>query len=401
MAATFQRLKVPSFDLTWLQCKDDAFVLIPGGGGSTKSGVKNQIQIAKANKSGELVFIESYMTDSNDKSSLCSGIHCGILQKRNVVCALLDDSCKLLVAEYSSKDGTIRFDRKADFVADKAKTEPGVNCCCITREGMIVTGGEDNVCRIWKVATGKKPSDIWATALHGELPGHSKPIMALSLHPLAPWVCTASKDGTCKVWNVTTKALLVNIPYIDGLSGVGSASGAAKTVQYECRGCCFSPEGQHLYTIQSARRGATHLIKWKLEQTGTEKKKKLEAIPEKYVLATKIPSTRLKINDSGSLLALGTAEGQVVIFSTENLSKISTKVCHDLPVTGMGFAPSQLAADIGKRGLVVSCSADRLMATLQIADPISMVTIVLIIAAVILFLFMLMTLGENLTTLNM
>jgi WD40 repeat protein len=328
------------------------------------------------------------LTDSDDKSSLCSGIHCGILQKQTVVCALLDDSCKLLVTEYSSKDSSIKFEKKAEFIADKAKAEPGVNCCCFTRESMMVTGGEDNTCRVWKVSTGKKPSDEWNTTLEGEMAGHTKPIMALSLHPLAPWVCSASKDGTCKIWNTSTKTLLLSIPYVDGLAGVGSANANKTAVQYECRGCCFSVDGKYLYTIQSARRGATHLIKWELEQQG-DKKKELVAVPYKYVQASKIPSTRLKLNDTGTLLALGTAEGEVVIFNADNLTKVSTKVCHDLPVTGMGFAPSQLAVDIGKRALVVSCSADRLMATLQIADPMSALTMVLVIAALVLFLFML------------
>ena len=77
--ATFARLVVPSFDLTWLQHEEAAYVLIPGGGGSTKSGVKNQIQIARE-KGGQLIFEESFKTDTGDKSRLCSGIHCGVLQ---------------------------------------------------------------------------------------------------------------------------------------------------------------------------------------------------------------------------------------------------------------------------------------------------------------------------------
>jgi hypothetical protein len=54
MKSTVCRLKVPSFDLTTLTIATGSssgksgpsqkeFVLVPGGGGSTKSGVKNQI----------------------------------------------------------------------------------------------------------------------------------------------------------------------------------------------------------------------------------------------------------------------------------------------------------------------------------------------------------------------
>jgi hypothetical protein len=75
------RIAVPSFDLAWLECEEDVYVLIPGGGGSTKSGVKNQIQIAKVSKGGTAFeFIESFKTDTDDKTSLCSGIYCGTFQ---------------------------------------------------------------------------------------------------------------------------------------------------------------------------------------------------------------------------------------------------------------------------------------------------------------------------------
>ena len=46
---TVSRLKCPSFDLCWLTVpthggnKEDRYVVIPGGGGSTRSGVKNEI----------------------------------------------------------------------------------------------------------------------------------------------------------------------------------------------------------------------------------------------------------------------------------------------------------------------------------------------------------------------
>lgn len=51
-----QILKVPAFDLTWLDFDngDEAVALVPGGGGSTKSGVKNQIQIVSPDETHDL-----------------------------------------------------------------------------------------------------------------------------------------------------------------------------------------------------------------------------------------------------------------------------------------------------------------------------------------------------------
>jgi hypothetical protein len=80
------RLKVPAFGLTWYEVEDEKssdhsshLVLIPGGGGSTKSGIKNQIMVAKHDNSTKekLSFLDSYFTDSDNLTSLCTGIAYG------------------------------------------------------------------------------------------------------------------------------------------------------------------------------------------------------------------------------------------------------------------------------------------------------------------------------------
>lgn len=76
--AHFHRLTVPSFDLTWLSLSEnDRVALIAGGGGSFKSGVKNQIQIARVHAGDKVAFLESYITDEDTKRRLCCGLACG------------------------------------------------------------------------------------------------------------------------------------------------------------------------------------------------------------------------------------------------------------------------------------------------------------------------------------
>lgn len=91
---------------------------------------------------------------------------------------------------------------------------------------------------------------------------------------------------------------------------------------------------------------------------------KVTAAIRKTVVACRVPSTRLKINDSGDFLAIGASDGSVLIFRSRDLLKVShasklfflsTSVsrfayykiskfsCHDLPVTGLGFAPTEVA----------------------------------------------------------
>ena len=76
--ASFHRLNVPSFDLTWLALtENDHVALIAGGGGSFKSGVKNQIQIARVHDAQKVEFLTSYITDEDTKRRLCWGLSCG------------------------------------------------------------------------------------------------------------------------------------------------------------------------------------------------------------------------------------------------------------------------------------------------------------------------------------
>ena len=76
--AKFHRLNVPSFDLTWLDLTDlDQVALIAGGGGSFKSGVKNQIQIARVHDADKVTFLDSFITDEENTRRLCCGLACG------------------------------------------------------------------------------------------------------------------------------------------------------------------------------------------------------------------------------------------------------------------------------------------------------------------------------------
>ena len=83
--AKFHRLNVPSFDLTWLNLNEnDQVALIAGGGGSFKSGVKNQIQIARIHDADKVTFLTSYITDEDTQRRLCCGLACGRIGVCNI-----------------------------------------------------------------------------------------------------------------------------------------------------------------------------------------------------------------------------------------------------------------------------------------------------------------------------
>lgn len=179
----YTRLRVPAFDLTWIQLLPDtepSHVVLAGGGGSAKSGVKNQLVVMQQDSvSGSFLNTQSLETDTPTKSVLCSGVASGFLNGEAVVSALLGEQC-LLLSVGQSKDGPLTFTRKVEFVADRAKDDACVHCCAIKYD-CVATGGEDGFCRIWKVDTDNEMG--WRSKTHHEIKGHGISISALAFHP--------------------------------------------------------------------------------------------------------------------------------------------------------------------------------------------------------------------------
>lgn len=75
-------LPAPGFGLCWYEDSEDenVFVLMPGGGGSGKTGVKNQIMISEIDQAGAQVKLTNgFLTDSESRNNFVSGISSGSL----------------------------------------------------------------------------------------------------------------------------------------------------------------------------------------------------------------------------------------------------------------------------------------------------------------------------------
>ena len=73
----------------------------------------------------------------------------------------------------------------------------------------------------------------WTSSKIYELQDHTAPVSALVEHPSEPWICSAGKDGSCKIWNLKLGTLLIDIPYlVDNIPNFDP-----KKMKMECRGC--------------------------------------------------------------------------------------------------------------------------------------------------------------------
>lgn len=216
---------------------------------------------------------------------------------------------------------------------------------------MVVTAGDDSVIRVWTLSHSDQDNALVEAVIVHELNQHSASVSALHVHPKMPWLCSSGKDGKCIIWDLLTGAVVADIPCLMDLPGLPSATNKAP-VKIETRGCCFSIDGDELFTIQSPRRGPAHLIKWSLEQRISKNSKDettvaVSAVPTKMITIGKVPAIRLCISSSSPHIAVGSSDGVVTLLKTENLAKVKSFANHDLPVLGLEFAPSGLALETG------------------------------------------------------
>jgi WD40 repeat protein len=64
------------------------------------------------------------------------------------------------------------------------------------------------------------------------------------------------------------------------------------------------------------------------------------------------------MSSNGLYLAIGSSDGSVTIVTSDTLTKLQSFQQHDLPVTGLSFAPSSVQTSPKVLAVLASCSAD-------------------------------------------
>lgn len=198
----YTKLLAPSFDLDWLMVPPDTrgALLIPGGGGASKTGVKNVLQVAKPTDTGVFEFLDGYDTGSK----LCTSVSSGLVEKADgnipVVCLGFDDGfCTLLEVIRAEDNSNVCFRELIAFQADFSEKFSSVNCSHIFSNGSILTGGEDGTCRLWRLSHN---NNSWTASKDSDICAQQGSVTSINVHPFKPLVCISSKDGTVNVFNL-------------------------------------------------------------------------------------------------------------------------------------------------------------------------------------------------------
>eukprot|EP00903_Cladosiphon_okamuranus_P012539 g11742.t1 len=367
----------PVFSVAWSESTSadgnaTPAVLSAGGGGAGNTGVGNKISLI-AVKGGVSQPSHAITHEVETSPETCN-------------CVAASDNGQLMAAAFGK---TVRiyasnpsgFHPLAEVRADYADKESGVNSMAFVKrkaggsgetEGsmLLATGGEDGVLRVWELRAdvptngndngvgGKLPSI--SVDMVGECKGHTKPVTCVRFHPSAAVVLTASKDGTCRLWDWKRGSEAAFLPTTSGLPPTAAA---AKASVIMCRSCCFSPDKPDaIFSVQSGPRGSAYVTEWRYtlrqDDAGTAGKGVLYDVkPVKVSPASPHPATSLSVRGDGTRLAVGNVEGTVLVYRLPGFAKVMEYPAHDLPVTGLGFAPREAGVALGGYDLLAG-SAD-------------------------------------------
>jgi len=123
----------------------------------------------------------------------------------------------------------------------------------------------------------------------------------------------------------------------------------------------------YMYSLQCAKKGPAQLIKWRLVASSAASKAArgpaavavvVHAAQEGVQTVCNAPAKRLAVSATGLFVACGCSDGAAVVISALTMRKYGRYLCHDLPVTGLAFAPDSVAALQDVPALLTTVSAD-------------------------------------------
>lgn len=258
----------PVFAVAWLGA-DSTEVFYAGGGGATKSGVANKVVLATVARNPTTSAPPSFKEISSllTADRICTTAHAGPVAPGNVqlvaggLCDALmfygvtagRELVSLSAGVVSMADGkvvdvtTVAFDRSGGRVVAAGDSKGVVRLYRIENLDAVLatlaataTPPPQSVAAPGKGAAIAAPLPIFTTAVQLSpsvklLAGHGDAITALHFDAAGRRVCSASKDGTCRVWDVASGKELAVLPTTSGLPPAYAKN--KMVLKQMCRSC--------------------------------------------------------------------------------------------------------------------------------------------------------------------
>ncbi|XP_019947000.2 guanine nucleotide-exchange factor SEC12 isoform X1 [Paralichthys olivaceus] len=344
-------------------------VITAGGGGASKTGIKNAVHFLDLELVGEHRYSASLLHahDTDTRATMNMAVGDG------VIAAGQDGTCSLMRFQHCTKteggksaakdagnsvqqgttrrragkgdkvgkDGAAASGETSDMKDETAKIsvtglaqvqsdlnpqDPLQKVVSFSSDlSLLLTGGTDGHIRVWEFPSMKKKFDFKA---------HEGEIEDLDMSPGKKHLVTVGRDFACSVWS--GNQLAMNLKWHETLPQM-----AEKTYRYMA--CRFGKvedqkEALRLYTVQiphkrDRRPPPCYLTKW----DGKSFLPMMTAPCGNEVISC------LAVSDSGTFLGLGTVTGSVAIYIAFSLQKLYyVQESHGIVVTGLAFLPDSM-----------------------------------------------------------
>ncbi|XP_054639005.1 prolactin regulatory element-binding protein [Dunckerocampus dactyliophorus] len=343
-------------------------VILAGGGGASKTGIKNAVHFLDLQLIGQNQYsaslLHSHDTDTRATMNLAIG--------NGVIAAGQDGSCSLMAFEDCTQKTGTNVDAHDENNVQQGtarqragrKTKGGPDDACVSGDkshmkeetahisvtgmaelqsdvnpqdplqkvvrfspdlSLLLTGGTDGHIRVWEFPSLKKKLDFQA---------HKGEIEDLDLSKDNKHLVTVGRDFACSVWS--NDQLVMALKWHETVSHI-----AEKTYRYMA--CRFGTVEDHkdalrLYTVQIPHKRdrkppSCYLTKW-------DSKNFLPMLTAPCGVEV---ISSLAVSDSGTFLGLGTVTGSVAIYIAFSLQRLYyVQESHGIVVTDLAFLPDTL-----------------------------------------------------------
>lgn len=337
-------------------------VMTAGGGGASKTGIKNAVHFLALQLVGEQHYSACLLHshDTGTRATMNMAVGDGI------IAAGQDGTCCLMRYKQDSQRGNVKDNAQQGNTRRRAGKGQHTNQDRVEASGervnmkddtthisvsslaevqsdlnpldplqkvvrfsqdltLLLTGGTDGHIRIWEVPSFKKKLDFKA---------HEEEVEDLDMSPGNKHLVTVGRDFSCSVWSGNQLAMALN--WRDTMPQI-----AEKTYRYMA--CRFGRvedqnDALRIYTVQIPHKRdrkppPCYLTKW----DGRSLLPMLTASCGSEVVSS------LAVSDSGTFLGLGTVTGSVAIIIAFSLQKLYyIQESHGIVVTDLCFLPDSL-----------------------------------------------------------
>lgn len=345
------------FPIFYIECISERHFVVAGGGGASKTGVHNQINILELVPTGDSCAADlmlKYKTPEEVPDAIMTG---SLMRDLPIISTRLVTGGRHPTIYSIGFDPTRKSFNVEDFEILRDKQKRAELKCIKYAKGQIFTGGIDGQLTVWNVGDELKE-------VAKEIRAHQKAIDEIDLDLIKRQIVTLCREeGKCSIWS------LANLKLIQEFNKDFINQNEPPTSKYSYRSCKYAYDTISLgdqkkdvsklesYLLVACnavpKTGPSKLYKW---STSTLKNPTSIPLGMEGVMA-------MTVSLDGKFVAVGTRAGSVQIHEVENLKQIyKIDGAHYNIVTGLEFLapiPESLSLTNSKTCALLSVSIDR------------------------------------------